>query len=70
MVHADLAAAKTSLNAVRTAVAAIQTARTGTAVSQKYNLGGPEQKLLSMDEIDEAIDAIEVLLTAEYALYP
>jgi hypothetical protein len=64
MAYADLAAAEAAFDTLQTAVAAIQTARTGTAVSQRYNLGGPEQKLLSMDEIDEAVDAVEVLLAA------
>lgn len=70
MSYADLAAAKTAAATLKnTTIPALKTARTGTAKLQQYALGGPEQKLLSTDEIDEAIDACQAAVDAYYALF-
>ena len=70
MTYADLAAAKTALTNLITAVAAIETASVGTAELQKRNLMGPEQKTLAIPYRQTDIDAIQALLTAHLALFP
>lgn len=70
MSYADLAAAKTAFATRMTNIATILTNATGTAVTQKYNLGGPEQALLSLDEIAAYHALIKAETDAFYALFP
>lgn len=69
MSYADLAAAKTAFATLNTAIAAVLTANTVTPL-QKYNLSGPEQALLSVDEIAAHHASVKALTDAYYALFP
>lgn len=70
MPHANLAAAKTSLTGVKTAIVALQTAASGAAETQKAQLMGPEQRLQSINVRDADFDAVVALVDAELAQYP